>query len=200
MVIAQMLESGVGVHLRETAVHHADAQAFSVDAFVDEMLSAEALQLVGEKVFCFVIAIRDDKAISTRHFRIASLRSRRRKRSVGNNLLHPRHKRQLGHPGCILVGGTDAKGIQPARLAENLSGISTYGIHVGIVQRIIAEVVKVGTALSITRDGLRVEISVRVELGVVFVGEEHPETLFLCHRHGRNEGKNSQDENFSHKN
>ena len=51
MIIAQVLESGVGVHAGEATVHHADAEAFAVDAFVYEMLSTEAFQLVGEGVF-----------------------------------------------------------------------------------------------------------------------------------------------------
>ena len=57
VVVAQMFESGMGVHIRETAVHHADAQALAIDALVNEMLAAETLQLVGENVDLFIAVI-----------------------------------------------------------------------------------------------------------------------------------------------
>ena len=83
MVIAKMLESGVGVHLRETAVHDADAQAFSIDSFVNEILSAEAFHLVGEDVFIVI-------------FNLPELGHNIGNRPIGNDFLHTSHERQLG--------------------------------------------------------------------------------------------------------
>ena len=71
MVVAQMLERGVGIHFGETAVHHADAKAFAVDAFVDEMLASEAFELVSEVVLGVVViasAARQSGILKKNHF------------------------------------------------------------------------------------------------------------------------------------
>ena len=47
MVIAQVLEGRVLVNFREAAIENGDAQAFAVDALVNEVLSAKTDQLVG---------------------------------------------------------------------------------------------------------------------------------------------------------
>ena len=79
VVIAKMLESGVGVHLRETAVHDADTQALAIDAFVDEMLSAETLHLVGKDILIVFL-------------NLLELGLNVGNRSVGNDFLNTSHK------------------------------------------------------------------------------------------------------------
>ena len=47
MIFTQMLESGVGVYPRESAVHYTDSEPFAVNAIVHKILPSEAFQLVG---------------------------------------------------------------------------------------------------------------------------------------------------------
>ena len=97
--------------------------------------------------------------------------------------MHTGHERQLCNQSSVVVGSHDAHGIEPARLAEDLGGVGVDHSHIRVVQRVVADVVEVGTALLVTLDSLGVKVGVGVELGIVFVGEEHPETLVLGHSH-----------------
>ena len=170
MVIAKMLESGVSVHLWEATVHDADAHAFAIDAFVNEMLATETFQLIGEDVFVVV-------------FNILELGLNAGNRPIGDDFLHLGHERQLCNQSCIVISCFNADSVEPARLAENLVGVGANRVDIAVVQRVIADVVKVGTALLVAFDGLGIEIGIGIKLGVVFVGEEYPETLVLCHYH-----------------
>ena len=151
-----MLESGVFVDFRETAIHHANAQTFSVDAFVEEILSAKALQLIGEYVVVVVC-----------NFLEISLNAGYR--PIGDDFLHPSHERQPRNQGGIVVGSLNTQGIEPARLAENLCRIGVYCVHIVVVQRVVADVVKVGAVTLVTLDGFGIEIRIRVDLGIATV-------------------------------
>ena len=124
------------------------------------MLATKTDELVGED-FVFVVLCFLELGFNSSHC------------SAGNNFLNTRHKGQLGDSVRIVVSSLNANRIEPTRFAENLCGIGVYRIDITVVQRIVADVVKVGTALLVTLDSLRIKVGVGVELCVVFVGEEH---------------------------
>ena len=176
VVVAQMLESGVGVHLREATIHDANAQALAIDALINEMLSAKTLHLVSKDVYWFVVIEHIAKFVLLRSIE-------RCHGAIGDDFLNASHERQLCNQGGIIVSGLNAHGIEPTRLAKNLVGVGANRVDIAVIQRIVADVVQVGATLLITRDGLGIKIGIRIELGFIFVGEENPETLALCHNH-----------------
>ena len=99
-------------------------------------------------------------------------------------------KGQLLDAAHLLGGGHDGDSIEPAGGTHLLGGDGVDLRHIAAVERVVADVVEVGTALVVTLDGFGVEIGVGVEGCALLVGEEHPVARLA---EGRKDGQDSDD-------
>ena len=83
-------------------------------------------------------------------------------------------KGQLLDAAHLFGCGHNGDGIEPTGGTHLLGGDGIDLRHIAAVERVVADVVEVGTALVVTLNGFSVEIGVGVEGGALLVGEEHP--------------------------
>ena len=106
------------------------------------------------------------------------------------NLMGAFDEGQLLDAAHLLRRGHDGNGIEPTGGAHLLGSDGVDLRHVAAVERVVADVVEVGTALVVALNGFGVEIGVGVEGGALFVGEEHPVARLA---EGRKDGQDSDD-------
>ena len=142
-LVAQVLEGGVGVDLRETGVEDGDADPLAVDAGVAEVVAAHTYELVGRLAFGEQARKVDRLAVT----------------GFGQMHIAFEHHDLFdeGQPtdGRNLVGsGGDSHRVEPAALAEIVGGEGVNLADVALVERVVADIVEVGVVELVTLYGL----------------------------------------------
>ena len=162
LVVTQMLERRVRVHIRETSVEHRDAHALAGDAVLLELFPMMDADLLGGVIAGLTFV---DGVFGQFH--------------VAGNQLNTSHKRKLLNDGNLFLRSHHTGRIEPPRRANQLLTGSLHLRSIVVVHRIVGDIIQVRTALRITLNGLTVKVLVWVEGGVLLVCEKHPITV-LC--------------------